>query len=103
MTEQTKKVNDQAEEMILAEKEKRKPFCQGCGHQIMEITQTQYEDIDWTWDEKGKCFIKQKNEYSGSAEKPKHICQVEGCNCESEFSTNDFLDMNSGSSIGVDY
>jgi len=55
-----KEIEDQAQEMIQAEKEKRKPFCEGCSHEVTEITQTQYEDIDWTWDEKGKCFIKQK-------------------------------------------
>jgi len=52
---------------------------------------------------KENALSNKKNVYSGSADKPKHICQVKGCNCESEFSTNDFLDMNSGSSIGVDY
>lgn len=99
----TKEVNDQSQEMICAETEKRNPFCQGCEHEIFEITQTQHEYIYWKWNEESKCFIKVKDDYNGDAEKPKHICHVNGCHCESEFSSDEFLDDNSGSSIGVDY
>ena len=98
-----KEIKSQAQEMIDAQKENRKPFCQGCNHEIIENSQTQHDYIYWTWDEKEKCFIKQKADYNGDAEKAKHICHVKGCNCESEFSTDEFLDQNSGSSIGVDY
>lgn len=104
MSEPRKEIIDQSQEMIHAGNENRKPFCQGCTHEIIEITQTQHDYIYWKWDEDSKCFIKQRDDYSGGdAEKPKHICHVKGCNCESEFSSDEFLDDNSGASIGVDY
>ena len=98
-----REIEDQGKEMVDADNENRKPFCQGCGHEILEISQTQYEYIYWKWDEKTKSFEKKQDDYGGDADKPKHICHVKGCNCESENSDNEFLDMNSGSSIGVDF
>lgn len=54
------------EEYLLAEAEKRQPLCIYCGEPL-EISQTQYVSIDWTWDKKKKKFIKDD---SGDAEKP---------------------------------
>jgi len=54
------------EEYMKAQKEKRQPHCPYCGKPL-EITQTQYSDITWKWNDKKKRYTKYED---GEAEKP---------------------------------
>jgi len=55
------------EEYLLAEAEKRQPLCIYCGKPL-EISQTQFVSINWTWDKKKRKFI--KDDSGGDADKP---------------------------------
>jgi len=72
-----KKLQDRTieEEYLLAEAEERQPLCIYCGESL-EISQTQYVFINWSWDKKKKKFVKDDN--GGDAEKPFCI------NCETK-------------------
>ena len=55
------------EEYQKAKKEGRQPNCPFCNRPL-ELSQTQYTDIHWTWNTEEKRYI--KDDSSGDAEKP---------------------------------
>ena len=84
---------DQSHEMKLALTENRQPRCINCNQLLDNITQTQYDHISWTWNNKLKRFVKDDNE--GDSDKP--ACGKCG-NKDYEY-----LDQESGADIGVEY
>ena len=70
------------EEYKRAKEKKRKPNCPYC-HKPLEIKQTLYDDIRWTWSDKRGGFIKSVD--NGDADKPYCV------NCE--MSAWDFVDF----------
>ena len=87
----------QKQEMQDAKTENRIPKCLSCNHELYAIIQTQYDYIDWTWDEAIERY--EKINSHGDADAPTHTCDE--CPCEHQ--NWDFLDDNSESDLGVSF
>lgn len=89
----------QKQEMQDAQNKKRIPKCVSCNHKLLEISQTQYDYIDWIWNEATGRY--KKTDSHGDADKPRHNCHVKDCPCE--YQDWEFLDENSEADLGVSF